>query len=96
MIFIERLIILILLCAFISTLVLFIFSLIQNTQARKAASLAIEKALQSNSKKNLEDVLILHNKSLDKDTKEKLQQRIADIVLDEEEVNFQSKDSFHE
>lgn len=94
MLFIERFIILICAGTFIVTTVLVMYKLFQVSDTKQRAQAALEKALSSNSKKQLENVLIAYDSSLDKNTKEKLRIRIDDMIIEEDENNIQkSKDS---
>lgn len=94
MLFIERFIILICAGTFVVTTILVMYKLFQAADAKQRAQAALEKALSSNSKKQLENVLIAYDSSLDKNTKEKLRIRIDEMIIEEDDSNFQtSKDS---
>lgn len=85
MFFIERFIILICACTFIGTAILVAYKLLQTSSAKQRAQAALEKALASHSKRQLEDILIAHDSSLDKETKEKLRIRIDEMIIDEDD-----------
>lgn len=94
MLFIEEVILLFLFFAFIATLSLTLFGMIKSHQTKQKVKQELKEALSSNSKKRLEDILILHDKDLDKDTKEKIRIKIDDFLITEDdkrdEERFQS------
>jgi len=85
MILIEIIFSLVLLCSFIGTITLIAFASSKNYKAKQLSTEALEKALVSNSKKNLEDVLIIHDKHLDKSVKQKIRARIDDMIIEDDE-----------
>lgn len=92
MLFIEEVILLFLFLSFIGTSALILSAMIRSHQAKQKAKQELKDALFSNSKKRLEDVLILYDKELDKETKEKIRIKIDDYLLeeDDEEERFES------
>jgi glycerol dehydrogenase-like iron-containing ADH family enzyme len=83
MIFIERIFILVLLCSFIGTLTFAALASLKANKAKQLSSDALQKALESNSKKKLENVLIVYDKQLDKSVKQKVHARIDDMIIED-------------
>ena len=81
MFFIERFIIVVTICSFLVTIGLIFYNLTK----RKETQEQVEAALKVNHAKDLEDLLIVHDKDLDKGTKQKLRARIDDLVIEEDE-----------
>jgi len=86
MLFIEELLIIILLCAFVGTVSLIAYQARQSHIVKMQAHQALDSALASNSKRRLQDCLILYDKSLDKETKDKVQSRIDDMIIEEDDL----------
>lgn len=90
MLFIERFIILICAVTFLVTSILVVYKLLQSSDAKQKAQVALEKALASNSKKQMENVLIAFDSSLDTHTKEKLRIKIDDMIIEEDDNNIKT------
>lgn len=74
-----------LLCSFVGTLTLIALASIKSNKAKQLSASALEKALESNSKKKLENVLIVYDKQLDKSVKQKIHARIDDMTIEDDE-----------
>ncbi len=85
MILIEIIFSLVLLCSFIGTITLIAFASSKNYKAKQLSAIALEKALESSSKKKLENVLIVYDKQLDESVKQKVHARIDDMIIEGDE-----------
>lgn len=84
MLLIERLFILASLGTFVGTSILAIYASIKSNNNKKEAKEALQKALNSKSIPQLENVLVLYSSVLDKDMIEKIRRRINELVLEED------------
>ncbi len=72
----------------IGFIVFFIYGKIHNKKKIRALALdEMAKALRADSKKELENVIILHGKHLDKDIKKAVNVRIAELTIEEDYIN---------
>lgn len=89
--FIERFIIVVIACSFLVTVGLIIFNFLKRKQALQLLTVA----LKVNTVKELENLLIVYDKNLDNNIKQKVRARIDDLVIEEDErelsLNFNCK-----
>jgi len=81
MIFIERFVIFALICTFLITLILIIINHLKSEEVKTA----VNHALRINSKEELKNVLIVHEKYLNSDMKARISERIDDLIIEESE-----------